>query len=79
MAQYYGESQWPGAGTAVPPPQSTWDHQTPPPARSSGANSVVPRDESAAFSHQIEEVERAIDNLVKSGKMFVPPGRREFP
>ncbi|TGJ83366.1 hypothetical protein E0Z10_g5389 [Xylaria hypoxylon] len=75
MAQYYGESQWPGAGAAVPPQQSTWDHQTPPPPRSSGANSVVPRDESAAFSHQIEEVERAIDNLVKSGKMFVPPGR----
>ncbi|KAI1114710.1 hypothetical protein F5Y14DRAFT_160575 [Nemania sp. NC0429] len=75
MAQYYGESQWPGAGPAVPPQQTTWDHQTPPPARSSGANSVVPRDESAAFSHQLEEVERAIDNLVKSGKMFVPPGR----
>ncbi|KAI3327342.1 hypothetical protein HD806DRAFT_389961 [Xylariaceae sp. AK1471] len=75
MAQYYGDSQWPGAGPAVPPPQNAWDHQTPPPPRSSGANSVVPRDESAAFSHQIEEVERAIDNLVKSGKMFVPPGR----
>ncbi|KAI0522244.1 hypothetical protein F5B22DRAFT_643263 [Xylaria bambusicola] len=75
MAQYYGESQWPGAGQAVPPPQSTWDHQTPPPPRSSGANSVVPREDSAAFSHQIEEVERAIDNLVKSGKMFLPPGR----
>ncbi|KAI1181277.1 hypothetical protein F4777DRAFT_10511 [Nemania sp. FL0916] len=74
MAQYYGESQWPGNAPAVPQ-QNTWDHQTPPPARSSGANSVVPRDESAAFSHQIEEVERAIDNLVKSGKMFVPPGR----
>ncbi|KAI1365311.1 hypothetical protein F5Y08DRAFT_187223 [Xylaria arbuscula] len=75
MAQYYGESQWPGAGPAVPPPQNTWDHQTPPPPRSSGANSVVPREDSAAFSHQIEEVERAIDNLVKSGKMFIPPGR----
>ncbi|KAJ8127724.1 hypothetical protein O1611_g5912 [Lasiodiplodia mahajangana] len=75
MAQYYGESQWPGTGQAVPPQQNTWDHQTPPPARSSGANSVVPREESAAFSHQLEEVERAIDNLVKSGKMFVPPGR----
>ncbi|KAH8162680.1 hypothetical protein CIB48_g5566 [Xylaria polymorpha] len=75
MAQYYGDSQWPGAGQAVPPQQNTWDHQTPPPARSSGANSVVPREDSAAFTHQIEEVERAIDNLVKSGKMFVPPGR----
>ncbi|KAI8632738.1 hypothetical protein F5Y19DRAFT_471908 [Xylariaceae sp. FL1651] len=74
MSQYYGESQWPGANPAAPS-QNTWDHQTPPPPRSSGANSVVPREESAAFSHQIEEVDRAIDNLVKSGKMFVPPGR----
>ncbi|KAI1436408.1 hypothetical protein GGR50DRAFT_693220 [Xylaria sp. CBS 124048] len=110
MAQYYGESQWPGQGPAVPP-QGTWDHQTPPPQRSSGANSVVPREESAAFSHQIEalstpyllncsstnqldyfrlvipimmnyeadgyisEVDRALDNLYKSGKMFVAPGR----
>ncbi|KAI2639360.1 hypothetical protein GGS21DRAFT_548773 [Xylaria nigripes] len=74
MAQYYGESQWPGPGTAVPP-QNTWDHQTPPPQRSSGANSAVTRDESAAFSHQIEEVERALDNLYKSGKMFVASGR----
>lgn len=24
------------------------------------------------------EVERAIDNLVKSGKLYGPPGRREF-
>lgn len=75
MAQYYGESQWPSAGPGVPQ-QPTWEHQTPPPPpRSSGANSVIPREESAAFTHQLEEVERAIDNLVKSGKMFVPPGR----
>ncbi|EMR65539.1 hypothetical protein UCREL1_7482 [Eutypa lata UCREL1] len=69
MSQYYGESQWPTAG----PGQATWDHQTPPPppppARS-GASSAIPREESTAFSYQIEEVERAIDNLVKSGKMF---------
>ncbi|KAI1263439.1 hypothetical protein F5Y18DRAFT_429123 [Xylariaceae sp. FL1019] len=74
MAQYYGESQWPGAGPAAPP-QNTWDHQTPPPPRSSGANSAVPREDLAAFSYQLEEVERAIDNLVKSGKMFGAPGR----
>ncbi|KAI0389216.1 hypothetical protein F5Y17DRAFT_140942 [Xylariaceae sp. FL0594] len=74
MAQYYGDNQWPGAGQAVAPP-NTWDHQTPPPPRSSGANSVAPREDLAAFSYQIEEVDRAIDNLVKSGKMFVPPGR----
>lgn len=35
--QYYGESQWPGAG----PAQSNWEHQTPPPppARSGMCNS----------------------------------------
>ncbi|RYP55201.1 hypothetical protein DL768_000195 [Monosporascus sp. mg162] len=65
MSQYYGESQWPAAG----PAQGAWDHQTPPPARS-GASSTIPREEPTAFSYQIEEVERAIDNLVKSGKMF---------
>ncbi|KAK7914506.1 hypothetical protein PG985_012209 [Apiospora marii] len=73
MSQYYGEQQWPGAGAGG---QSDWNHQTPPPppppARS-GASSTVPREELAAFSHQIEEVERAIDNLVKSGKMFSGP------
>ncbi|KAI1506039.1 hypothetical protein F5X99DRAFT_178109 [Biscogniauxia marginata] len=82
MSQYYGESQWPGANpaaaaaaaAAASAPPSTWDHQTPPPARS-GANSAIPREESGAFSYQIEEVERAIDNLVKSGKMFGPLGR----
>jgi hypothetical protein len=70
MSQYYGESQWLGAGSGQP----TWDHQTPPPARSgefshddnpsrkrtpidpnnAGASSAVPREESAAFLQQIE-------------------------
>ncbi|KAK9781510.1 hypothetical protein SCAR479_01381 [Seiridium cardinale] len=72
MSQYYSESQW-GAGAGQP----TWDHQTPPPARS-GASSAIPRDreEPAAFSQQLEEVDRAIDNLVKSGKMFGGNGPR---
>lgn len=73
MAAYYenSQSQWPPA----PPPQvgGGWDHQTPPPARS-GASSVIPREEPAAFSHQLEEVDRAIDNLLKSGKMYGAPG-----
>ncbi|KAI2634970.1 hypothetical protein GGS26DRAFT_581679 [Hypomontagnella submonticulosa] len=71
--QYYGESQWAGAG----PSQSTWDHQTPPPPPArSGASSAIPREvETIAFAYQFEEVERAIDNLVKSGKMYGPPGR----
>lgn len=66
---YYDNQQWPAAG------QPTWDQQTPP-ARS-GASSAVPREDSTAFSTQLEEVDRAIDNLVKSGKMFGMPGRRD--
>lgn len=60
------QQQWPAG-------QSGWDHQTPPVR--SGASSTVPREESAAFVQQIEEVDRAIDNLVKSGKMFGMAGR----
>ncbi|KAI0119839.1 hypothetical protein F4814DRAFT_256213 [Daldinia grandis] len=71
--QYYGDSQWAGAG----PSQTTWDHQTPPPPPArSGASSAIPREvESIAFAYQFEEVERAVDNLVKSGKLYGPPGR----
>ncbi|KAL2169424.1 hypothetical protein VTG60DRAFT_6053 [Thermothelomyces hinnuleus] len=69
MSGYYEPSQWPSSG------QSGWDHQTPPPARS-GASSAVPREEPTAFAYQLEEVDRAIDNLVKSGKMFGGPGAR---
>ncbi|KAL1861857.1 hypothetical protein VTK73DRAFT_6890 [Phialemonium thermophilum] len=68
---YYDNSQWPASG------QAGWEHQTPP--TRSGASSAIPREEVGAFAYQIEEVDRAIDNLVKSGKMFgVPGGRREF-
>ncbi|KAK0730310.1 hypothetical protein B0H67DRAFT_475446 [Lasiosphaeris hirsuta] len=72
MSAYYEPPQWPPAG------QAGWEHQTPPPARS-GANSAIPREEPAAFAHQLEEVDRALDNLVKSGKMFAMSGggRRE--
>lgn len=69
MSGYYEPSQWPQTG------QAGWDHQTPPPARS-GASSAIPREEPAAFTHQLDEVDRAIDNLVKSGKMFGISGGR---
>ncbi|KAB8296300.1 hypothetical protein EYC80_009071 [Monilinia laxa] len=70
---YYDNQQW-SAGAAGQP---SWEQQTPP-ARS-GTSSVVQREDSTAFSTQIEEVDRAIDNLVKSGKMFNLPagGRRD--
>jgi len=68
---YYDNQQWSAAGN-----QTTWDHQTPP-ARS-GASSVVQHEDSPAFSSQIEEVDRAIENLFKSGKVFPNmPTRRE--
>ncbi|KAM7220636.1 hypothetical protein V8F06_004040 [Rhypophila decipiens] len=72
MSAYYENNQWSTAG------QAGWEHQTPPPARS-GASSAIPREESTAFLYQFEEVDRAIDNLLKSGKMFtgMPGGRRE--
>ncbi|KAF8859888.1 hypothetical protein BDZ45DRAFT_346942 [Acephala macrosclerotiorum] len=67
---YYDNQQWQASG------QPSWEQQTPP-ARS-GASSAVPREDSAAFMTQLEEVDRAIDNLVKSGKMFnMPAGRRD--
>jgi len=65
---YYDNQQWSAAA------QPGWEQQTPP-ARS-GASSAVPREDSAAFMTQLEEVDRAVDNLVKSGKMFMP-GRRD--
>ncbi|KAH8660976.1 hypothetical protein BGZ60DRAFT_530967 [Tricladium varicosporioides] len=68
---YYDNQQWPASAAGQP----TWEQQTPP-ARS-GASSAVPREDSTAFSTQIEEVDRAIDNLVKSGKMFGMAGRRD--
>ncbi|PBP16633.1 hypothetical protein BUE80_DR012629 [Diplocarpon rosae] len=67
---YYDNQQWSAAG------QPSWEQQTPP-ARS-GTSSAVPREEATAFLSQLEEVDRAIDNLAKSGKMFPNvPGRRE--
>ncbi|OAA60391.1 hypothetical protein SPI_05515 [Niveomyces insectorum RCEF 264] len=82
MSYYESGRPWPAVG------QNAWndvdiDGQT----IRSGASSTVPGQappppsqgqDGAAFSHQLEEVDRAIDNLVKSGKMFGMPGRREW-
>ncbi|KIH93721.1 hypothetical protein SPBR_04409 [Sporothrix brasiliensis 5110] len=82
MSYYEGSRPWPAVG------QSAWndldiDSQT----VRSGASSTVPSQappppaqgqEGLPFYHQLEEVDRAIDNLVKSGKMFGVPGRREW-
>ncbi|KAF1961815.1 hypothetical protein CC80DRAFT_589308 [Byssothecium circinans] len=67
---YYNDpaSSWPAPGR-----QSSWE-QPAPPSRS-GASSTVNREEANAFANQFEEIERAADNLAKSGagKGFGPP------
>lgn len=48
--------------------QPSWE-QPPPPSRS-GASSTSQREDGIAFATQFEEVDRAMDNLVKSGKFY---------
>ncbi|PWY69222.1 hypothetical protein BO83DRAFT_316808 [Aspergillus eucalypticola CBS 122712] len=57
--------------------QASWE-QPAPPSRS-GSSSVSQRDEIPAFSSQFDEVDRAIDNLVKSGKLWAAPRRDSMP
>ncbi|OCL07811.1 hypothetical protein AOQ84DRAFT_377349 [Glonium stellatum] len=64
---YYDNAAWPAPGR-----QPSWE-QPPPPSRS-GTSSTVNRDEITAFSAQFEEVDRAAENLAKSGKSFGLPG-----
>ncbi|KAI9866313.1 MAG: hypothetical protein M1813_001435 [Trichoglossum hirsutum] len=70
---YYDNQAWSNSGR-----QPSWE-QPAPPTRSAGANSAVQRDESVAFGSQFEEVDRAVDNLVKSGKLFGPSRRDSMP
>ncbi|RMZ78584.1 hypothetical protein DV738_g3818, partial [Chaetothyriales sp. CBS 135597] len=62
-------------GWQAPARQSSWE-QPPPPSRS-GTSSSSQRDDGLAFSTQFDEVDRAIDNLVKSGKFYLPGPRRD--
>ncbi|KAK8195073.1 uncharacterized protein BKA78DRAFT_99759 [Phyllosticta capitalensis] len=68
MSAYYDSAAW-SAGR-----QPSWEAPAPP--SRSGTSSTVQREEPNAFLSQIEEVDRAIDNLYKSGKMpfFGGPG-----
>lgn len=71
-------------GWQAPVRQASWE-QPPPPSRS-GASSTSQREDGGAFATQFEEVDRAIDNLIKSGKFYTgsqrpmppPVGRGEF-
>lgn len=76
------------AGSWAPPGrQSSWEQQ-PPPSRSDTGSAMSHHADPNAFASQFEEIDRATDNLMKSGKWFpgqvssaggVPgtPGRRE--
>ncbi|OJD26095.1 hypothetical protein ACJ73_02533 [Blastomyces percursus] len=67
---YYEPQGW-----QAPMRQASWEQPAPPPR--SGTSSTSQRDDAAAFSSQFDEVDRAIDNLVKSGKLFNAIPRRE--
>ncbi|KAK9238242.1 hypothetical protein V1525DRAFT_425564 [Lipomyces kononenkoae] len=60
---YYDPSAW----QAPVPPSSAWETRS--------VATPRPVEETGAFTSQIDEVDRALDNLMKSGKFF--PARRE--
>ncbi|KAL2355820.1 hypothetical protein BJ546DRAFT_1060037 [Cryomyces antarcticus] len=66
---YYDNGTWPTPGR-----QPSWEQQS----SRSGASATPQREEPTAFATQFEEVERALDNIQKSGKIFGGmPSRRE--
>lgn len=69
---YYEPQSW-----QLPMRQGGWPEEEPAPPSRSGASSAVQREDMGAFHTQVEEVDRAIDNLAKSGKLFSPPSRRD--
>ncbi|KAH8702410.1 hypothetical protein BGW36DRAFT_356533 [Talaromyces proteolyticus] len=73
MSSSYYEPQ----GWQAPVRQASWEQPVPP--SRSGTSSVSQRDEPSAFSSQFDEVDRAIDNLAKSGKLFNGPRRDSMP
>ncbi|TKA82788.1 hypothetical protein B0A55_01776 [Friedmanniomyces simplex] len=67
MSYYDNDSSW-----AAPGRQASWEQQ-PPPSRSGAGSVSSQQGELNAFASQFEEIDRATDNLVRSGKMF--PGQ----
>jgi hypothetical protein len=73
------ESSW-----AAPGRQPTWEQQATP-SRSATASALSQHPDANAFASQFEEIDRATDNLMKSGKwlpgpamaVVAGPGRRE--
>ncbi|KAJ5303962.1 uncharacterized protein N7443_003622 [Penicillium atrosanguineum] len=75
MSSYYEPQGW--QAPAAAPRQVSWEQPVPP--SRSGSSSVSQREDSPAFSSQFDEVDRAIDNLVKSGKLWNAPRRDSMP
>ncbi|KAI9799783.1 MAG: hypothetical protein M1826_005433 [Phylliscum demangeonii] len=69
---FYENQSW-----SAPGRPASWDQQLPPSRAGSSATGLPDDGVAAAFSGQFEEVERAIDNLIKSGKLFPAAGRRD--
>lgn len=75
MAFYDNDSNWAAKGRQP----STYEQQ-PPPSRSGATSAMSQQTESNAFALQFEEIERATDNLMKSGNWLpshVQAGRRD--
>ncbi|KAL4916788.1 hypothetical protein BDW62DRAFT_211624 [Aspergillus aurantiobrunneus] len=70
---YYEPQGWQAPSSR----QASWEQPVPP--SRSGSSSVSQRDDVPAFSSQFDEVDRAIDNLVKSGKLWAAPRRDSMP
>ncbi|KAJ6130737.1 hypothetical protein N7512_003517 [Penicillium capsulatum] len=73
MSSYYEPQGWQAPAAR----QVSWEQPVPP--SRSGSSSVSQREDSPAFSSQFDEVDRAIDNLVKSGKLWNAPRRDSMP
>jgi hypothetical protein len=67
---YYDNPQWPASSAS----QNNWEHQGATTPVRAGVSAPQPQDD-YAFSYQFDEVDRAYENLQKSGKGFVTGGR----
>lgn len=64
MSFYDNDASWSSQAR-----QPSWEQQ-PPPSRSGTGSAMSSQSDSNAFASQFEEIERATDNLMKSGKWF---------
>jgi len=65
MSFYDNDASWSASGR-----QPSWEQQ-PPPSRSGTGSAMSGQGDSTAFASQFEEIDRATDNLMRSGK-WVP-------